>query len=152
MAEIPEDILRRSAEARAAADGVSVDEVLARWSGEAPPQAPAPEAPAAPVPAAEVPATPVASAPAAMSVAEYARAAAEAAGMPEKLLMRSANAKAEKQGVSVESILAEMAGLPAPGTAPAAPAEPAAPAAPAAAAPPAAPVAAGMSTEEYAKA
>ncbi|MBT8202637.1 MAG: menaquinol-cytochrome c reductase cytochrome b subunit [Acidimicrobiia bacterium] len=53
-----------------------------------------------------------------MSVEQYAAAAAAAAGMPEKLLMRSANAKAKAQGVPVEAILADMAGLPAPGAAP----------------------------------
>ena len=73
-----------------------------------------------------------------MSSDDYAKAAAAASGMPEKLLMRSANAKAKAQGVPVENILAEMAGLPTPGAAPA----PAAPGgAPAAAA--AAPAAAG---------
>ena len=123
MVEIPEEILRRSAEARAAAEGVSVDEILARWSGEDPPEAappPAPDPGAAPAPA---PAAPAATAPApaaaAMSTEQYAKAAAEASGMPEKLLMRSAQAKAKAQGVPVESVLAEMAGLPDPGAAPA---------------------------------
>ena len=130
MAELPEEILRRSAEARAAADGVSVEEVLARWSGDAPPAAPVETVPADTPPAEAPPAAAARTcwqAPAvqAMSVEEYAKAAAAAAGMPEKLLMRSANAKAKAQGVPVEAILAEMAGLPAPGTAPA----PAAPAA-----------------------
>ena len=122
MAEIPEELLRRSAEARAAAEGVSVEEILARWSGEAPPP-PAPAAAAEPaVPAAAAPAAaPPAAAPAAaaMSTEEYAKAAAEASGMPEKLLMRSAQAKAKAQGVSVETVLADMAGLPDPGAAPA---------------------------------
>ena len=123
MVEIPEEILRRSAEARAAAEGVSVDEILARWSGEGPPEAappPAPDPGADPAPA---PAAPAATAPApaaaAMSTEQYAKAAAEASGMPEKLLMRSAQAKAKAQGVPVESVLAEMAGLPDPGAAPA---------------------------------
>jgi hypothetical protein len=53
-----------------------------------------------------------------MSTDEYAKAAAAASGMPEKLLMRSAQAKAKAQGVSVETILADMAGLPPPGAAP----------------------------------
>ncbi len=57
-----------------------------------------------------------------MTTDQYAKAAADASGMPEKLLMRSANAKAKAQGVPVEAILADMAGLPAPGPAPAAPA------------------------------
>jgi hypothetical protein len=119
MVDIPEEILRRSAEARATAEGVSVDEILARWSGEEAPQAAAPPAePAAPAQAPPVAAAPPPAA-AAMSTDQYAKAAAEASGMPEKLLMRSAQAKAKAQGVPVESILAEMAGLPDPGAAPA---------------------------------
>jgi quinol-cytochrome oxidoreductase complex cytochrome b subunit len=39
--------------------------------------------------------------------------------MPEKLLMRSAQAKAKAQGISVDAVLADMAGLPPPGAAPA---------------------------------
>lgn len=48
---IPPELVQRSAAARAAADGTSVDDVLAAWSGGAP--APAPEKPAAPEPEAE---------------------------------------------------------------------------------------------------
>ncbi len=114
MADIPEEILRRSAEARAKASGVSVEEILAQWSGDAP------AAPAADTPAPDAPSVSEAAAPAgAKTVGEYAAAAAEASGMPEKLLIRSANAKAKAQGVPVESILAEMAGLPPPGAEPA---------------------------------
>ena len=118
MAEVPEELKRRSAEARAAAEGVTVEEILARWSGEEPPPAAAPpaEAPPAQAPAAAEAAP--APAAAAMSTDDYAKAAAEASGMPEKLLMRSAQAKAKAQGVPVEAILADMAGLPAPGAAP----------------------------------
>jgi len=143
MADIPDELLRRSAAARAAAEGVSVEDILARWSGEAP------VPPAAPVETAAPAATEVTPAPApaaaALSVAEYAKAASEASGMPEKLLMRSAQAKAKAQGVSVEAVLADMAGMPAPGAAPAPTA--------ASATPPAAPAAAAaLSTEQYAKA
>lgn len=50
---IPPELVQRSAAARAAADGVSVDDILAAWSGgEA---APAPEKPAQPEPEAAVP-------------------------------------------------------------------------------------------------
>ena len=119
MAEVPEEILRRSAEARAKASGVPVEQILAQWSGDesAASAAPAEDAPpvtesaapsAAPTPGGDV-----------KTVEEYAAAAAEASGMPEKLLMRSANAKAKAQGVTVESVLAEMAGLPPPGAEPA---------------------------------
>ena len=47
MAEIPEELLRRSAEAKAKALGLPVEQVLAEMKGEAPPAAPEPE-PAAP--------------------------------------------------------------------------------------------------------
>lgn len=43
---IPADLVQRSAAARAAADGTSVDDILAAWAGDAP--APAPAAPAEP--------------------------------------------------------------------------------------------------------
>ncbi|HEX6219523.1 MAG TPA: hypothetical protein VF115_00365 [Acidimicrobiia bacterium] len=58
---IPPELVQRSAAARAAADGTSIDDILAAWAGDAPP--PAPSAPAetehaepaeeAPAPAAE---------------------------------------------------------------------------------------------------
>src|SRR5690606_30938497 len=52
MVEIPEDLLRRSAEAKAKALGVPVEQVLAEMRGEAPPSAPpdAEDAPPAPKP------------------------------------------------------------------------------------------------------
>ena len=145
MADVPEELRRRSAAARAAAEGVSVEEILARWSGEAPPvaaDAPASEV-AAPEAAPEVTPAPAA---AALSVAEYVKAAAEASGMPEKLLMRSAQAKAKAGDTTVEAVLAEMAGMPPPGAA--------APTAAGAveAAPAAAPAGAALSTDQYAKA
>ena len=116
MAEIPEEILRRSAEARAKASGVPVEQILAEWSGEAP--APAAEPAAEAPPASEAAAAPPPGG-GSKTVEEYAAAAAQASGMPEKLLMRSASAKAKAQGVAVESVLAEMAGLPPPGAEPA---------------------------------
>ncbi len=179
MADIPEDLLRRSAEAKAKALGLPVEQVLAEMKGEAPPSPPpsaaAPEvevpdpgalpaeAPASepaddepePAPAAREPA----SAPAAEAdVDALLKKAAEVGGLPESLVKRSAEAKAKSLGVSVASILAEMAGEAAP--APAAPAatetpappapapapEPAAPAAPAAAAE--APASAAVAVEE----
>jgi menaquinol-cytochrome c reductase cytochrome b/c subunit len=52
MVEIPESLLRRSAEAKAKALGVPVEQVLAEMKGEAPPTRPEPpaDAPAAPKP------------------------------------------------------------------------------------------------------
>ena len=114
---MPEKLLMRSANAKAKAQGVPVEAILAEMAG-----LPAPGAAPAPAATPGCCASRCGCAPAAvqtMSVDEYAKAAAAAAGMPEKLLMRSANAKAKAQGVPVEAILAEMAGLPAPGAAPA---------------------------------
>ena len=84
MAEIPEHLLQRSAEAQAKALGVPVEQVLARIRGEAGP--PAPPSP----PAAESPPP------------------ASASGVPEHLLQRSAEAKAQAIGVPVEQVLAEI--------------------------------------------
>jgi hypothetical protein len=41
----PSELVQRSAAARAAADGTSVDDILAAWAGDAPPPAPAPAEP-----------------------------------------------------------------------------------------------------------
>ena len=123
MAGIPEHILRRSAEARAKAEGRSVDEVLAELKGEQPPT----DAAAAP---ADAPDPSPAAAP-----------SGEASKIPEALLRRTAEARAKKEGRSVEDVMAELTGA----TPPAAP-TPAAPvpaAAPAAAATPAAAAASG---------
>ena len=55
MAEIPEHILRRSAEARAKAEGRSVDEIMAELKGEAAPPAAAAASPT-PTPGTSAPA------------------------------------------------------------------------------------------------
>ena len=68
----PAELVLRSAEARAAADGVSVDDVLQAWAGggsapapsSAPAPAPAPAAAPAPVPEPAAPPTPAPAAPA----------------------------------------------------------------------------------------
>ena len=123
MAGIPEHILRRSAEARAAAEGRDVEEVLAEMKGEAAPEpAPAEPEPAAPQPAAAAPAK-------------------SSAGIPDAILRRSAEARAKREGRDVEEVFAELKGEAAPAPA-AAPAETAPAAAPAAAAATAAPPAA----------
>jgi hypothetical protein len=56
MAEIPESLLRRSAEAKAKALGLPVEQVLAEMRGEKPPAPPVTEEPAPPPVAEEVPA------------------------------------------------------------------------------------------------
>ena len=135
MVAIPDELLRRSAEARAKADGRTAEDVLAEWRGEAPAAAaPEVEAPAAAAPPAETPpaATPAAAAPAASVDDLLAKAAADQ-GLPAKLVRRSAEAKAKATGTSLEAVLAEMAGEPVPGPTPAAEAPTAAASAPAAA-------------------
>jgi len=138
----PADMVERSAEARAKADGTTVEAVLAAWAGvEVPAGGAASPAADAPAAAAPVAAAPVAAG-AGMSLDDLAAAAAEKSGMPAKLLMRSAEAKAKAQGVGVEVVLAEMAGVPVPTIG--------APAAEAAAAPVAA--GGGMSLDDLASA
>ncbi|MFQ5522798.1 MAG: hypothetical protein ACE5F5_04375 [Acidimicrobiia bacterium] len=66
---VPPDLVRRSAAARAEATAVTVDEVLAAWTGGAP-VAPTPEAPPAPAAPAETPAAAPEPAPAAVAVTE----------------------------------------------------------------------------------
>lgn len=128
---VPADLLERAARARAAAQGVAAEALVAGWAGG---DAPAPEAAPTPTPtpAAAPPAEPVVEAPA-PAVAESGGGsvpAAESEGgkqLPEALLRRSAEARAKREGRSVEEVLAEMTG----GGEPAAPA-PAAASAPAA--------------------
>jgi len=101
MADIPEHILRRSAEARAKRDGRDVEEVLAEMKGE--PVAAAPPAPAAeetPAAAAAAPAAAPDPAPAASNGGTSRDLAAEAAqfGVPADLLRRGAMARAKATG------------------------------------------------------
>ncbi|CAN5302593.1 MAG: menaquinol-cytochrome c reductase cytochrome b subunit [Acidimicrobiia bacterium] len=108
MAEIPEHILRRSAEARAKAEGRSVEEVLAELKGGAPAAAPAPAPAAAKAPTAEGTAAEAEAAPAATVVAVAERpdgpvrdlaAEAESYGVPPPLLRRAALARARWDGL-----------------------------------------------------
>jgi len=85
---VPADLLERSARARAAAQGSEVESVLAAWAGG---EVVAPAAPAAPAPAA----------PAAAPVEVDS-------GVPDKLLRRSAAAKAKREGRPLNDVLAEM--------------------------------------------
>ena len=133
MVEIPEELFRRSAEARAAADGRPVEEVIAEWRGEAaPPAAPQPAEP--PVAAAPVPTDPPPA-----EDASSTEGAPSVTGLPEHLLIRSAEAKARASGRPVDEILAELKSQPAPAAPVAAPVAPAAAPEPAPAAPAAAP-------------
>ncbi len=150
MSDIPEHLLRRSAEAKAKALGIPVEDVLAEMTGEAAPTpmdigeqpkvetvvAPDPATPAA-VPVAEpetpsqepTPPAPVMAASSADAGDVDYDAAATKAGMPASLLKRSVEAKAKASGASPASVLAEMLGEEVPAAPPAAsappPAEPA---------------------------
>ncbi|MDH3192892.1 MAG: hypothetical protein OEY55_07830 [Acidimicrobiia bacterium] len=159
MSDIPEHLLRRSAEAKAKALGIPVEQVLAEMTGEAPvtamdagdqpkvetveavPQTPAetsmpvaqdaPQTDAAVEVAAEEQAEATAAGPAdgAGGEIDYEAAAAKA-GMPASLLQRSVEAKAKASGASAAQVLAEMLGEEAPSAPPAtAPAPESAPAA-----------------------
>jgi hypothetical protein len=143
----PASMVERSATARAQADGVSVEDVLRAWSGggeivASAPVAAAPEPVAAEPAPVDSPAEPVGEAapPSAVPVDEASiiAAAAEKMGMPESMVKRSAAARAKAQGVAVDEVLREWAGLEASESAPA-PAASAPPAAPAAAPAPVAP-------------
>jgi hypothetical protein len=147
---VPAGLLERAAKARAAAQGVTVEAVLAGWTGgekpvpAVPAASAAPAAPAEPVAPAEpaVPAATAAAEPPAAPEPPAAAAPATPGGegkLPEKLLRRSAAAKAKREGRPLDEVLAEMglspeAGVGEAAAAPAAgAAEPAAAAAPTAA-------------------
>ena len=118
MAGLPEHLLRRSAEARAKAEGRDVEEIMAELKGEAPKTA------------SEAPAT----APAAPSGARDLAAESAATGVPVVLLQRGMEGRARREGKPVPA----MAGAPAAPAAASAQTS-AAPAAAAPAAPPAIP-------------
>ncbi|MCJ7779948.1 MAG: hypothetical protein MUQ27_03915, partial [Acidimicrobiia bacterium] len=126
MADIPEHILRRSAEARAKKEGRPVEEILAEMKGapeeasSSQPQAASPdegdrrqatgdsreEAPSRELPAASPKAEASSSSPAGgggghdLEGAVLLAAVAQARGMPESLTERSAKARAKKEGTT----------------------------------------------------
>jgi menaquinol-cytochrome c reductase cytochrome b/c subunit len=110
VADLPEHILRRSAEARAKAEGRDVEEVLAEMKGEAPPapsadaEAPEPAAPAEEAPSA----TPAASAPPSGDVRDLEAESAEY-GVPTELLRRAALARAKWDGQPAPQFAGEAA-------------------------------------------
>jgi hypothetical protein len=110
MAGIPEHILRRSAEARAKAEGRDVEEVLAELKGEAPP-APAPPQPAE---AAAAPAEPAAApapapSPAPSGDAVDLAALSEQTKVPSDLLRRALVRRAFRDGKPAPSFAGEAA-------------------------------------------
>ncbi len=112
---MPAPLAKRSAQARATKEGTTLEAVLAEWAGVDPTvvsSAPAATSEAAaPEPASAPAAAPVVSAAAAMSVDELLDKAAAAKGMPAPLAKRSAQARATKEGTTLEAVLAEWAGV-----------------------------------------
>ena len=109
---MPESLIERSAKARASATGGSVEDVLQEWAteeglGET-------ESPVAgrrsPVADEEAPAKAAsASEAAALSGPALLSAVAEARGMPESLIERSASARAKTAGVDIDAVLRDWA-------------------------------------------
>ncbi len=110
MADLPEHLLKRAAEARAKAEGVPVEQVLAEMKGEAPAAA----APAAAAPAAA----------ASQGAGRDLDADSAKFGVPRPLLERAMLARARRDGTPVPQLVG--AGAPAAAAAPAASAAPAA--------------------------
>jgi len=118
---MPAAMVRRSAEARAKAEGLSLEAVLAEWAGveapvpasegEAPDEAAAEapdEAAAEAVPAAKPEPAPK---PAATGIERFVEMAAEAMKMPASMVRRSAAARADVEERSYEEVLADWAGV-----------------------------------------
>ncbi|NHZ70267.1 MAG: hypothetical protein GWP18_01360 [Proteobacteria bacterium] len=137
---MPASLVERSAQARAEKTGTTVEQVLREWLGEGTASTSATEQtsvpPAEPEPApddtAETPPSDAASAPVGMTTDDLVQLASEAKRMPPKLILTSAQARATHAGESLDSVLADWAGVdldelpPAPAPAPAASEEPAA--------------------------
>lgn len=120
---MPASLVKRSAEARAQETGTTLEEVLRDWAGDAgdasggaapDSQATAPEV-SVPQdsPTAEVVAdvSAEATAPQEVTVDYLIQLAADAKRMPPKLILSSAQARATHSGTSVESVLADWAGV-----------------------------------------
>ncbi|MEN8112867.1 MAG: hypothetical protein ABFS21_00650 [Actinomycetota bacterium] len=109
---MPESLTERSAQARASAVGASLDDVLREWAEEEGLAASAPAAPASKAASSAKPAPePAPSEPVDVGIsgAELLSAVAEARGLPESLVERSAQARAETAGFTLESVLYEWA-------------------------------------------
>ena len=114
---LPKDLIERSARARAETAGYTLESVLYEWAEEegvietAPPAVPVAkeEQPAAAPPAPQPASAPPAKVAAGLTGAALLSAVAEARGMPESLVQRSASARAKKTGASIDEVLAEWA-------------------------------------------
>jgi menaquinol-cytochrome c reductase cytochrome b/c subunit len=131
VSQIPENILRRSAEARAKKEGRPVDEILAEMKGEAPPapseSSPSSDSsPSSQIPPLQVEVPPAvgagqastapssssdtpAGAASAVSGPALLSAVAKARKMPESLVERSAKARSRSAGGSIDDVLLEWA-------------------------------------------
>jgi mono/diheme cytochrome c family protein len=110
---MPAGMVRRSADARAKAEGLSLEAVLAEWAGvDAPAPAGEAEAPAEPT-ADDAPAAKQAPAPkpTATGIDKFVEMAAEAMKMPASMVRRSAAARADVEERSYEEVLADWAGV-----------------------------------------
>lgn len=103
---MPPSLVERSAQAKAQKLGISVEEVLREWAGESTGE-PAPTPPAAPTPAA-------AGSGGGLTLEQLLEKVAQIKGMPPSLVERSAQARAKKEGIPLEAVLAEWAGEEAP--------------------------------------
>ncbi len=106
---MPAALAKRSAEARSNKTGESVESVLAEWAGVEQPTSDSQQT------AAEATETPKAAVGAvavtALTMDELLEKVVEVKGMPAALAKRSAEARSNKTGESVESVLAEWAGV-----------------------------------------
>ena len=120
---MPESVVKRSAQARASAAGVNLDDVLHEWAAEEgledpnpmvvassqPPTASPKTSTTAPLPTPKPKPKPAAPSTAGLTGPALLTAVAEARGMPESLVERSAKARAKKTDTTVDDVLAEWA-------------------------------------------
>ena len=112
---MPESLIERSAKARASAAGGTVEAVLEEWAAEEGLGGSTPPAANDPSPVGDTPPSgddgdSLASAPSVgLSGAALLAAVAEARGMPESLVERSASARAKTAGVDIDAVLRDWA-------------------------------------------
>ncbi|MCL1593360.1 MAG: cytochrome c [Actinomycetia bacterium] len=117
MRGMPASLVERSAQARADKTGSTIEQVLQEWLGEGSTSASKPEVTTAPVAEPEPPVTPdtpalaTASVPTGVTTDELVQLASEAKRMPPKLILSSAQARATHAGETLDSVLADWAGI-----------------------------------------
>lgn len=119
MRGMPASLVKRSAEARAEKEGMTLEAVLADWAGV---EVPASDAPSEPeeTTVTDVPGTSPSSVaeaadesgvPAEITTDYLVKLAADAKRMPPKLILSSGKARAEHSGTPLDEVLAEWAGV-----------------------------------------